>query len=322
MRQDPILGRRRPTPAIYPDILIVGIGGCGITDIVEMAGQLNGIHCLAVDSAALPSPGLAGFNFMHLPVDPAHAGGAGGSVERGQRAVEAGRERLAAIIERHDLVFVVGGLGGGTGSALAVLLGQLAHERGIPCFGLFTLPNAFEGAYRERNATAALRDCRPYYDAISLYSNDHLDRTPRRPFHDASRRKLEAVTTILAMVTTVLPVNLDLADIRATYKAGDAIQACSFKLDGLAALGRLPTSPEALPYMTATSRPSRALVRIALGPRRIMERLRRIEGHLSATFLHGIDISWSVLQAPDLGRRIEVSIILGGNRTDLITEPE
>src|SRR5512146_3316071 len=54
--------------------------------------------------------------------------GAGGDPELGREAAEADREKIATVVKDCDLVFLLAGMGGGTGSGAAPIVAEVAVE--------------------------------------------------------------------------------------------------------------------------------------------------------------------------------------------------
>jgi cell division protein FtsZ len=82
--------------------------------------------------------------------------GCGGDAEVGRDAALADREPIAQALAGAELVIVLAGLGGGTGSGAAPVVCGVASDLGIPAIAVVTLPFPFEGRRRRRVADEAL----------------------------------------------------------------------------------------------------------------------------------------------------------------------
>src|SRR5262245_47372189 len=114
-----------------PALRIFGVGNAGIT----VAGQIfdaeipaasfvavdSDSHVLAASSAPLK---------IHLERRVLRGLGSGGDPQCGRELAEEHAEELKALCHGHDLVFIVGGLGGGAGSGATPVLARLAKETG------------------------------------------------------------------------------------------------------------------------------------------------------------------------------------------------
>ena len=81
---------------------------------------------------------------------------AGGDPVLGYEAADADREKITDIVRGTDLVFIVAGLGGGTGSGAAPVVAEVAMEAGALVIAFVTLPFSFEGGRRRKQAEDAL----------------------------------------------------------------------------------------------------------------------------------------------------------------------
>src|SRR5689334_18020357 len=84
-------------------------------------------HCSAGEKVLLQTPLLRGL-------------GSGGDPERGRAFAEEHAENLKSLCQNQDVVFVVSGLGGGTGSGISPVVTRLAKEAGAFVLVFVTLP--------------------------------------------------------------------------------------------------------------------------------------------------------------------------------------
>lgn len=99
---------------------------------------------------------------------------AGGDAEVGRSAAEADRELIEGLVHGVDLVFLLVGLGGGTGSGAAPVVAQAAKDAGAVVITFATLPFTREGARRVKQADDALTLLRESCDAVITLPNDLL----------------------------------------------------------------------------------------------------------------------------------------------------
>ncbi len=100
--------------------------------------------------------------------------GAGADPDLGRQAAEADREKIAAALKGCDLVFLVAGMGGGTGSGAAPTIAEIAAEQGALVIAFVTLPFSFEGGRRTKQADEGLQALRRSCDAVIPLPNDLL----------------------------------------------------------------------------------------------------------------------------------------------------
>lgn len=132
-------------------ILLIGIGGAGASiarGINRASG--DGVRYVLADTDA--TTGSTDAPFVLLGGDRLSGHGAGGDVAQAKLAAE---DSLPAIDDAADgvrLVVIVTSLGGGTGGGATHAIARHLRERGVPTIVFATLPFAFEGEERQRNA--------------------------------------------------------------------------------------------------------------------------------------------------------------------------
>lgn len=88
------------------------------------------------------------------------------------RAIEQKQSELTRLIDEADLIFVVAGLGGATGSGCSPYIAKLAKQLGTLCVGMFSLPFGFEGRGKKGVALKAYAELVKVTDSLLLIEND------------------------------------------------------------------------------------------------------------------------------------------------------
>jgi cell division protein FtsZ len=213
-------------------VKIIGVGGAG-GNVVQ---QLQ-----ATDLAALPSliahtnsRVLADWtheNKVLLGENRARNQGAGGDVEFGRNAAEDARRAITDFCKDADLVFVVAGLGGGTGGGAAPAISKMAREAGALVLGLATMPFEFEGSRRREQAKASMRDFRAAADAVITLPNQRMtsifdQNTPMRDAFKLTNNLLaQGIRGIWQMLARPGLVNVDFAYLYSIVRGKNAESA-------------------------------------------------------------------------------------------------
>ncbi len=122
------------------------------------------------------------------------------------------------------MVFVAGGMGGGTGTGAAPVVARTAKEMGALTVAVVTKPFAFEGQARMRLAEAGLDELRKEVDALIVIPNDRLlatvakDTTLKQAFAICDDVLKQAVEGISDLITNPGIINVDFADVRAVME--------------------------------------------------------------------------------------------------------
>ena len=161
-------------------IKVIGVGGAGgnaVKRMIEVGLTDIEFYIVNVDQQALEKceeavPVLIGVNST--------PGYCGANPEVGKKAAEENKEKLAAIVADADLVFIIAGMGGGTGAGAAPLIAALAREQGALAVGVVTRPFNFEGQRRAEQAEQGLQELQGNADSVVVVPNQRLlDRMDR-----------------------------------------------------------------------------------------------------------------------------------------------
>ena len=149
---------------------------------------------------------------------------AGGDPEIGRKAAEADADKIAEIVKGTDLIFLVAGLGGGTGSGAAPVIAEIAAEAGAVVIAFVTLPFSFEGGRRRKQAEESLAELRRVCDAVIPLSNDMLlqEGTEQTSVLDSFARADEwigrGVKSIWCMLSRTGLINVDFTALRQVFR--------------------------------------------------------------------------------------------------------
>jgi cell division protein FtsZ len=149
--------------------------------------------------------------------------GAGGDPELGREAAEADREKISAVVKDCDLIFLIAGMGGGTGSGAAPIVAEIASETGALVIAFATMPFSFEGGRRIKQAEDGLNALRRVCDAVIPLPNDMLlqeadeGETALDSFARADEWIGRGVRSIWSMLFRTGLINLDFATLRQVF---------------------------------------------------------------------------------------------------------
>jgi len=127
-------------------IKVIGIGKAGCSVITKMVREgIHGLEYIAMDTDA-DCLALADVPVRRPLGTKLTAGlGSGGDPVIGLSAAEENRDEIEQAIEGADVVFLVAGLGGGTGTGSMPVVAELARQGGALTIGIVTKPFDFEG---------------------------------------------------------------------------------------------------------------------------------------------------------------------------------
>jgi cell division protein FtsZ len=154
--------------------------------------------------------------------------GSGGNPEQGRKAAEESQEALYNVLRGADMVFVTGGMGGGTGTGAASIIAQIGRELGALTIGVVTRPFAFEGSKRIQVAEAGIEKLKEQADTLIVIPNDRLLQIVDKhanlqdAFRIADDVLRQGVQGISELITVPGLINLDFADVRTIMSEGGA----------------------------------------------------------------------------------------------------
>ena len=202
-------------------IKVVGVGGGGGNAIKRMMRSgLQGVDFVAAntDQQALQSNDAP--EKLQLGANLTHGLGAGANPEIGRQAALESTEEIADLLEGSDMVFVTGGLGGGTATGAAPVIARLTNELGALTVAVVTQPFRFEGQRRMQQANQGLQELEDAVDTLISIPNDRLlamvgPETPLvEAFSVADTVLHQGVQGIADLILVPGLVNLDFADVR------------------------------------------------------------------------------------------------------------
>ncbi len=203
-------------------IKVIGVGGAGGNAVNRMIEEgLEGVEFLVANTDLQALKDSKASVKIQLGEEIARGLGAGGNPEIGKRAALEDTDKLVDALDGSDMVFVTAGLGGGTGTGAAPIIGSLATELGALTIAVVTKPFGFEGHRRATQAEQGLEELRGCVDSVITIPNERLLKsiTKAIPFTDAFGLAdgvlRQAVRGISDIVTLPGLINVDFADVRA-----------------------------------------------------------------------------------------------------------
>lgn len=213
-----------PTPTPHSALVVaIGRAGCEMALVLREGGP-EGLSYVALDAdaAAIQSIGLPEKLFIGARLTRGF--GAGGDPELARTAAEEELPALRALCQGYSLVFILAGLGGGSGTGIAPVVARVAREAGASVFGFVTAPFECEGTRRQQQALIGLHRLKTVADGVLCLPNEKMllltdDRTTLlEAFRASSAHIRDAVTCIWNLLTRPGLLNVSFADICAVLR--------------------------------------------------------------------------------------------------------
>lgn len=184
-----------------PSIAVVGVGGAGQNIVSRIYSESNRVDTVAVNTDHEHLRACEAHTKVLIGKDVTFGQDAGGFPEIGEHCAEKSREVLKEVLKGHDIVFIVAGMGGGTGTGAAPIVASAAKEVNAVTFAVPILPFGLEGEKRMKLAIEGVRRLREQADiTVVLDHNKTLESVPDVSFNDAMRLMEKSVMKLVETV--------------------------------------------------------------------------------------------------------------------------
>ena len=208
--------------ALTPGIAVVGLGGAGseaVQDLVRLG--IPGVRTLSVNTDARHLLRMSAEEKILLGHRELRGRGSGGNRSVVLRAAEDGKEEMLRRLGPSEIVFLLAGLGGGTGSALLpFLVRELRATESLPIPVVF-LPFQVElesNSNRRENVEATLDELEEMGGLLLAIANEKLRRFEGLPinrvFEVRNAYLHSLVTSLVDMIENPSQLNVDLASLK------------------------------------------------------------------------------------------------------------
>ncbi len=207
-------------------IKVLGVGGAGNNTVQRlMKKQFKDFETVAVNTDAQDILAVRADRKILIGKNVTAGLGSGGDPQIGERSAEESKDSIRTTIEGSDLVFLTGGLGGGTGTGAMPIIGTIARENGSLVVAVVTMPFSEEGMIRWENAQIGLEKLKKSADTVIVLRNDKLfSLFPDIPITDAFQKGDEILLNALKGISDLILqkglINLDFADISMVIRDG------------------------------------------------------------------------------------------------------
>ena len=199
---------------------VFGLGGagCNAAGYAALAG-FSGVDFLAVNTDSQSLEACAVPAKFVLGAGRTRGLGAGGDPELGRAAAEEDVEKIRSFCAGADIIFLLAGLGGGTGTGAGPVFARVARENGALVLALVTLPFDFEGDRRQFQAQTGLQQLKIHADAVICLPNRKLfklldeNTSVVEGFKISNGLLAEGLRGIWRMLTQTGLINVDFADL-------------------------------------------------------------------------------------------------------------
>jgi cell division protein FtsZ len=207
-------------------IKIIGTGGAGnnMADYIYKKG-ITGAEVIIANTDEVQLKARSAHQRLLLGKEVTRGLGAGGDWKVGERAAEESAAEIKAALKGADLVFILAGLGGGTGSGSAPVIAKIAKELGAITLAVVTIPFKYEGN-RLETAEISLEKLRSVADTVILIDNQKIVQLAgNAPLNQAFNLANELIYSMVSGIVNILVdvnalIHRDFADIKSVMGKG------------------------------------------------------------------------------------------------------
>lgn len=204
-------------------IKVIGVGGCGgnmINHLINTYELSQRVDIVAANTDAQDIYKSKAQNKIQLGIKETNGRGAGAKPEVGRKSAEESIEQIRQTLEDVELLLLVSGLGGGTGTGAAPVIANLAKNMGILVISVVTMPFKYEGSKKLALAKEGLKELKKESDAIiEIHNQKLLEITSKTAkMHEAMAMVdnilVRAISGIITILLTKSDINVDFADVK------------------------------------------------------------------------------------------------------------
>jgi cell division protein FtsZ len=214
-----------------PKILVIGVGGAGNNCINCLSStNITGATTVAINTDKQHLKNINADIKMLIGVELTRGMGAGGVPKVGVECAKASSAEIEKLLDDVELIFLVAGMGGGTGTGASSVIADIARRKGAIVIGVVTMPFYFEFGRKLRARFGYRKLAANAHSMLVIDNNKLLGLVPDLPLDQAFIQIDNLITEIISGITETMTkpslINLDFADIKTIMKNGKLTLMC------------------------------------------------------------------------------------------------
>lgn len=203
-----------------PRIAVFGVGGCGCNTINQLSQVIfnDNIQLIAVNTDSQCLALSQSSTRLQIGIETTKGLGAGAIPQKGYDAAQESDNEIREQMQLADIIFISGGMGGGTGTGAIPYMAAVAKDLNKPLIAVVTTPFSFEGNKRNLLAQNGIEQLMQAADAVIVLPNDKLGKildkkvTLVNAFYESNRILQDVLKGVTATISQSGLVNIDLND--------------------------------------------------------------------------------------------------------------
>ena len=306
------------------NIKVIGVGGAGNNMVSWLYRKgIRGAEIIACNTDKQHLDISEADRKFLIGRDVTRGLGAGGFPEKGAEAAKEALQELKESLKGADMVFICGGMGGGTGTGACPVAAQVAKDAGAIVIGTVTMPFKIERA-RIDKAEFGLQQLRKVSDTVIVIDNNRLVQIAGNlPIQQAFAVANELIATMIRGIveTIAVPslVNLDYADVKAIMTNGGVAVIGVGASDTNnrveeAVKGALSNPLLDISYKGATG----ALIHVDGGPDMTLDEINKVGELVTESLDEDANVIWGARVSESMKGKLTVMTIITGVKSPWI----
>ena len=326
---DDLVDFNLPFDAI-PIISVIGVGGGGCNAVNRMYQEgIRDVDFIVANTDAQALNASPVEKKIQLGVTLTEGRGAGKRSDVGEQAAIESINEITDILQGHTrMVFIVAGMGKGTGTGAAPVIARACRDLNILTVGVITLPFTIEGPSRQLQALQGINRLKEDVDALLIIHNEKLreiygNLSLGEAFKKADDILLLAVKGIAEIITVHGYINVDFADVISVMTKGGIAFMGSATAHGFDRARKVidETINSPLLYSNDIRGASRVLLNITSGLDEItVDEVGIISDAIMARVGVSVNVIWGTCTDASLTDEIRITLVATGFREDMIPE--
>lgn len=208
-----------------PNIAVIGIGGSGGNATNYMIQKdVKNIKFISINTDIQDLNQSKATKKIKIGENITNGAGSGMDPEVGKKSALESSDEIAEALKDIQMVFLTGGMGGGTGTGATPVVAQIAKDLGILTIAVVTKPFSFEGKKRKEFAEKGISELSKFVDSYIVIENNKIleasgeDASVEEAFMLSDEVLRQAVEGISELITRPGMINIDYADIKSVLE--------------------------------------------------------------------------------------------------------
>lgn len=204
---------------------VIGVGGAGCSAVKQLIkNKSNDIEFYAVDTDRESLNTCDELTQIQIGKNITLGQGTDGSIELGRRAAADSMDQLRTLVTDTEMIFIITGMGGGTGTAVAPVIASMARAQKTVTVCIATRPFDIEGKNREDIADQGVSELKndpdSCADAIIMVPNGQMLESQKlnlkisELFQQSNEILVHGVNIILDILVETGEINVGLDDLQ------------------------------------------------------------------------------------------------------------